>query len=210
MSAFYLKLSLILIISFAVVLALIQTQPAREADLRDFLALPERCPTPCLFGLRPGITDTENAVQGLSRDTRVNHVLNATSMLGGATYGQLAWTWSEDVPALIDTGYPGLVQISSGVVQQITVQTRVPLGFWQAMLGQPETASLTLFGGAIRYRQSYRVGGAIWLISGETVCPWSSAAYWNAPAQLTLAAEPITTPARSPAAVIGGALCDQP
>ncbi len=162
----FLRLCLWLTLSFVVLLALIQTQPYDDADLRAFFALTERCPSVCLLGLRPDVTLMDSAIRGLDRN---GWVTDLTNRVRGGT-GDLSWRWSSDAPAVIDPTHFGRVWISGGVVQTITIDLRDSVGALRLVMDDRSAASLS----------------ATWQVTPLRACPLALATYWNAPARVQL------------------------
>src|SRR5262245_15296533 len=141
------SISLLLTLGFAALLGLIQSQPhSGDEELR---ALLDACESPCLLGLRPGVTRIDTAIRGLDRHPWVADLHNQISALGG--YAELSWDWDADTPDIIDTRYPGRVRVSEGIVFSVSIETRIPIGSWQLSLGRSLDVAFRGPGGTMRY-----------------------------------------------------------
>lgn len=154
MSRFYLRLILIPIALFTLVLLIIRALPHDDHALRELL-LPEGCPAPCFMGIRPGITTMDEAVALLEANSWVGHIEKEA-------YGPnntVIWTWNDRVPGQIIPEGGGRIWIPQNSEQQlvdsITISSLSQLGELYALLGRPDTETLTFAGYSIGEEYAY-------------------------------------------------------
>jgi hypothetical protein len=110
---------------------LIRAQPDDDSDLRAFLTPPDNCPAPCFMGIRPGLTTVDEAMTILYEHPWVDTVIRL------AEFDRLIVTWAAGSHALVDTDLLGRLRYSNGIIQDISVQTCVPLGHLWMAYGPP-------------------------------------------------------------------------
>jgi hypothetical protein len=162
-------------------LLFIRAQPTtQDADLRNFL-MPTDCDSTCLFGILPGETDIEGAVQLLEAQGLVQQWLNPPER-ERAKFAPtlLMWEWSTLRPAFFNTDRGSLMfNRDDGQVRSIgTLQTTVPLGQVIATFGEaPNRLVQTALrdGGqrAVIYMAQYAAGDFGFTVVSYTECPFS-------------------------------------
>ncbi len=163
-----LRICLFFGLAFAAFLGALRSQPRDDADLRAFVTFPERCPTACFMGVRPGYTHVDTALRSLERNGWVSAVRNAVSQRSGT--GEVSWQWSDEAPDLINKAYAGRLSAREGIVTAIRLDLRASLGTLQLALNAAPSAS----------------GGANWRAVSWQNCLPTSALYWRSPARLEL------------------------
>lgn len=128
-----LRLALSLTLLFALPIALIRAQPAHEYPLRDFLASPGGCRTPCFLGVRPRTTTVDEAVELLRSNTAIADVWHD---------GQaLLWRW------LADPGETyGFHVGEDTTIDGLLLPGDITLGELRLALGEPGRITLTTGG----------------------------------------------------------------
>ncbi len=180
-----LKVGCTLLVSFAALVGIIRSQPESDSDLSTFLALSERCRTPCLLGLNPGYTHADAAVHVLEQNPWVRDLHSYAS--DGDGTGELVWNWNPSVPTVINADFPGRARILNGVITSIAVETHSQVGDWVLALGFAATRQEPRIGRQFNNVQFVPLGGgAHWAVSARVDCPISLEMYWLAPARLEL------------------------
>mgnify|MGYP000200345054 CR=1 FL=1 len=177
MSALVLKLTLILVLVTAGVIGVIHLQPYDDTPLRALLVPPDACPLDCLLRIQPGKTTAAQALAVLRDHPWVAQVKDNPY--------QIAWMWSGAQSDLIDSDLFGRIRVNpeTRIVQDITVQTRIPIGSLWLLLGTPEA------GGVSGYER-YLFHTAFYVDEGMVVlhmvdCPVQQRSYWAMPIQVT-------------------------
>ncbi|MEP7290448.1 MAG: hypothetical protein ABI835_01640, partial [Chloroflexota bacterium] len=156
------------LVVFAGLLGLLHSQPRDDSDLRAFVTFPERCPSACFLGIRPGFTPIANAIRSLERNAMIADLNNGISQRSGT--GEVSWRWSETASALINSAYPGRLRASDGIVSAIMIEMRAPAGTLQLALDAVPA----------------RMDSAGWQVNLRAACPRSLYQYWFAPARLEI------------------------
>jgi hypothetical protein len=105
-----------------------------DVDMAHLLASSDVCGTACWQGITVNVTTREDALRILEAHPWVGEVFNSPT--------QIAWHWSGQQPALIDSGQNGLIGLGGGLVRRIRLQTHIRFGqVWQNY-GAPDTALL--------------------------------------------------------------------
>jgi hypothetical protein len=151
MPHFYPRLVLIPLILFTTALLLIHAQPYDDHELRDLL-LPEGCPAPCFIGIRPGITNKNDALQ----------ILDATGWMERSEYIKerdvIRITWKRTSPAwLVNDRASGsaFLWLTNGIVNQVSLETNLMIGDIQLSEGQPGYRQISLMNSGTGYYLFY-------------------------------------------------------
>jgi hypothetical protein len=169
---------------------LIRAQPPDDANLQSFLSL-DACALPCFMGIRPGLTNTQEAIRLLEQHEWVEKVTHHI-WFGGPNRSTYSWSWSGFQPALLNYTAPGVFTTNGNIVDMLQVSTMISLGdFW--LLGQPERSLLAHEPGQLTYRAIY-LNGAL-QIETTPVCPLNLADFWRAPVQMILSSDTQPDPA---------------
>ena len=134
MHHFYLRLALLPVLLLTAALLLIHAQSYDDRELRQAL-LPEDCPAPCFMGIRPGVTNGEDAVKLLQANDWVGEIDNGVS---DNQEGFIRWDWSDQKPSWISENTKGKIWITGQRVDTITIYSDFLLGETQLGLGIPE------------------------------------------------------------------------
>lgn len=140
MPRFYPRIVLIPLLLFTVALLVIHAQPYDDHELRELL-LPKGCPAPCFMGIRPGLTNKNDALQ----------ILEATGWMERSEYIQerdvIRITWKQNSPAwLVSNGASGsaFLWLTNGIVNQLSLETNLMIGDIQLSEGQPNYRQISL------------------------------------------------------------------
>lgn len=179
-------------------IVVIQAQPHDDTSLRAFLAPPEGCPAPCFMGIRPGVTSTQEAITLLRNHDWVEVIdahENQVDARGRLLYGSLTWSWSDAVPAEIDSTEPGRLFFNQPdpfynalVVHSIQIHTRIRTFRVQEWFGQPDYSMVSYQNRQLRYAFSYfleDVPAAV-MVSTRVSCPANLLNYWDSYALITM------------------------
>jgi hypothetical protein len=165
---------------FALFVLLIRAQPYDDSDLRSLLTPPEDCLAPCFLGIRPGVTDAEDALILLESHPWVAHVEGAQAgtrrnalVAPGYTAPVVHWTWSDQRPAWLTLGRNGELWLADGKVRASGVAASFRLGDLRLTFGPPARSSLAAFTSANGDFWSYRGwydGQGVW-VAASGLCP---------------------------------------
>lgn len=166
---------------FLLPLLLIRAQPDDDSDLRSLL-MPEGCPAPCLMGIRPGVTTSQEAVA----------ILEAHDWVGEIDYryydpqrlhsNLLSWHWSGRQPAVIDASRAGSIELAewggSGIQKVAEMSIATHITFAELVLAAgPPTASWFAYDsfGVFRDLNSHAAvfGQRAFRVSTRVQCPLS-------------------------------------
>jgi hypothetical protein len=126
---------------FAVCIGLIRAQPYNDAELRDFLLPPERCPAPCWQGIRPGVTTVDEAVA----------ILEATGWFNrfgaGSIFLTAGWDQYGTLPPYVSADSPNGVtlEIVDNVIVSIFIETHIPVHRLRLLLGKPDEENFSVY-----------------------------------------------------------------
>lgn len=171
-----------LLAGFALLCLLLSVPRTDDTNLRT-LILPPTCDQPCLLGLQPGETTTQEAIEML-----VAHPWIEPRSLERVPDG-LRWFWNGEQPDFLQLS-GGYVLSSNDVVQLVQVQTRIPRGRFRLLL-TPDSRPLHL---GMPYSISSRaiVDSSDWYlddrmeVSSTITCPAGLGSVLRAPGQVTL------------------------
>ena len=130
MHSFNARLMLIALSFFTVVTLLIHAQPYSDHGIHEIL-VPEGCPAPCFMGIRPGITNADEAIRILQASDWVKQVDDHSLR----NIGLVTWQWSNKKPYGFagDSGFA----IRRDFVDTLILRTDYPLGELRLALGLP-------------------------------------------------------------------------
>jgi hypothetical protein len=164
--------------------------------LHGFIAAPDNCAGSCLLGIYPGITTVDEALDRLRTQAWVKTVeLQAP----GGGYGQIRWSWSDQLPDVIDDSYPGRATfywdaeddhgptLDNSLIETISIYTEIRMFSLQDWYGVPETGTANVRpDGDVGYSAAYRRQGGTISLSTVMPCPVNWMSYWNARTKLTI------------------------
>jgi hypothetical protein len=188
------NLTLLVALLFFGVLALIQAQsPISSDDMRGFLLSSANCTMPCWQGIQPGVTTAEQALALLRANPWVGNVQGSStqSATGVRSYTNIYWGWNGQQPVfafnkLAQT--PPYLRVRNGIVQYIRIMTSIPYGEAWAIMGAPETKTLSVSIPNVQHLRYYHdaeyFGGRM-NVETEINCPIDPYAFWNAPVSIT-------------------------
>jgi hypothetical protein len=176
-----LKLVATLTALLAACIGLIRAQPYDDDELTAFLHTKD-CATPCFMGIRPGETNTQQAVALLERHPWVEKVTQHI-WFGGPATSLYSWSWSGQQPALIDASVPGVFSTRNNIIDVLQVPTTISLGdFW--LHDRPERGMIANEPGELSYTAIYQNGA----LEVQTVlfCPLRLTTFWQAPSHMQM------------------------
>ncbi len=104
-----------------------RTMTAPDEEIAGFLRELESCPPePCLMGIQPSVTTTDEVDALFRRNVWVEQFFYTRGMAVGS--GMIRWTWSGAQPGFIDARIDGTMWIEDGRVLWIEIPTRVRMG----------------------------------------------------------------------------------
>lgn len=133
-----LKITIPLLLMFAVAVNLIRARPYDGTALRAAVIPQEsECSAPCLMGIITGETTAADALTILQNHPWVKGV-------DSSQRATISWMWNGTQPGYIDNLRPGRLVLEEDIVARIIVATAVPFGdFWLAW-GAPSEYQVTL------------------------------------------------------------------
>ena len=176
-----LKMALTLFLLIVVLVGFTRAQPSDDDRLQGFLALDD-CALPCFMGIRPGLTNTQDAILLLEQHDWVEKVTQHIWFSGPGS-SLYSWSWSGLQPAFVNSAAPGVFSTEGNMVAVLQVPTTISLGdFW--LLNQPQHSMIAREPGQLSYKATY-LGGALEI---ETVlaCPLRPGGFWRAPVQMQM------------------------
>jgi hypothetical protein len=174
-----LKLVVTLSTILAACIGVIRAQPYADDELSAFLRSGD-CAAPCFMGIRPGETDTQEAVFLLEHHAWVDKVTQHIWFSGPAS-SLYSWSWSGQQPALIDASAPGVFSTQGNIIDVLQVPTTIALGdFW--LHDRPQQGMIADEPGELSYTAIYMDG----TLEVQTVlfCPLRLTTFWQAPSQM--------------------------
>ncbi len=155
MTTFYLRLALLPIILLTAVLLLIRSQPYDDHELRELL-LPADCPAPCFMGIQPGVTTVDEAVKLLEASEWVKrYVLEPFEYRPSS--GGIRVEWNDKSPIWLEKDIFGrsIVSIIDNLVSSFQLDTKLPIGTIQLILGQSTYNSINYNSGYLVFSAMY-------------------------------------------------------
>ena len=134
MSHFYVRVVQLSFLLLTAILLVIHAQPFDDHEVRQAL-LPDDCPAPCFLGIRPGMTNGEDAVTLLQASRWVGEIDDGVS---GNQQGFIRWDWSDQKPAWINGSTQGKIWATQKRVVTIIVYGAFQLGNTRLSLGSPD------------------------------------------------------------------------
>ncbi len=186
-----LKLVATLSAILAACIGVIRAQPYTDGELSTLLRSDE-CAAPCFMGIRPGETDTQEAVFLLERHPWVEKVTQHI-WFGGPATSLYSWSWSGQQPAFIDASVPGVFSTQGNIIDVVQVPTTIALGeFW--LHDRPQQGMIANEPGELSYTAIYLDGA----LEVQTVlfCPLRLTSFWHTPAQMQMSMYARPAPAR--------------
>lgn len=168
------RLALVLCVPCIALIGTIRAQTLTTAVPDDWLD-GTNCTAPCWQGIQPGITPSFQAINLLNQHPWVDRVWGVSS-------GR--WSWSGTQPAWIDARRPGTMSIRYGLVEQISIPTRLSTGdFW--IMTSPLEKGVVFTSGLTSRAYNYADAGDFWIVS-DLRCPITRRDFWNAPVLILL------------------------
>jgi hypothetical protein len=165
------------IVLFAAISA-IHMLPFDPADLRAILTPPDGCPTPCFIGIRPGVTNRDEALAILQSHGWAQKISQPNKYL--------YWYWRTHQPRFFSSQSEGAIHLSyddrgqeSPIVQSVIINTNIPIGYIYLLLG-PNT---NVYSGVIMDRVAVSIFyfDRYIKVSAVLSCPITYQKLWNAP-----------------------------
>ncbi len=93
------------------------------------------CEPACLFGIQPGVTHADEAIQLIEASPLVAKI-NGHIPVGDKV--RVSWRWADDYPELVATDASFFVYGQSGVVRSVHLKTNLPLSDFRVALPTPQ------------------------------------------------------------------------
>lgn len=183
-----LKLALLLALVLFGVTYTVASLPLQNAALKAFLLSDGGCRLPCWAGMTPGQTRLEDAIALLKAHPWVARQQVDADISSPNRAGALWWEWNGRQSGYIDGLRDGRLAMENNVIQYIVLQTTVPMGDVQALLGLPERGMIARAGTYPDHVFVYAVYDGL-SVRSRVACPVLASDLWHAPVQLTLAPE---------------------
>jgi hypothetical protein len=188
MTRLLLSVTLLLAALFAAAVLAVRAQPYDDGGLRAFL-LAEDCALPCLMGMHPLATSTDEAVAALARHPWVDasSVIARKIIIGQDIDPEwhITWRWNGQQPPLLGSGGKAIT-LNNGL-QAIRLLTDIPFGTLWLALGRPQIGGDSAPGLA-RHQAVYP---AQRLTLHVTLPPgYNPMAFWRAPVEMRVEAVP--------------------
>lgn len=120
--------------------AIISYGLAKAADdfqsVRDFLTPPAGCPSPCWMGIRPGVTDSLEAVETLKALPWVTNLYAIQGIVINDSY--IRWEWNGTQPPVVDGKRQGRMWFHNGLVYSIELPLTLTYSAVWGAFGAPE------------------------------------------------------------------------
>ena len=168
----------LIVIGLVILLINIATFPfSPSSAITQMVATNENCPAPCLLGIQLDM-DWDDAVGILQGNEWVESISVSSS---GST---ATINWKAEYTTPFDS--PGILEISSGRIQQFKINPAGRYGDIIATLGEPDWGAITpiWMSSAIdplRHEAAYMYNDRYMFIRTIAQCPLSPTAFWNAP-----------------------------
>ncbi len=139
-------------------------------NVREFFYTTEDCAPPCWQGIRPGITDSLQAVDKLRALPWVTSLYSIQGIVINDSY--IRWKWNGKQPELVDGERDGRMWFHNGTVYSIEIPLVIPLGtVWGAFESpQVETTFKTPFRPPQVFYNAAYLSGTL-QFSSIVVCP---------------------------------------
>ncbi len=106
------------------------------SSVRDFLSPVEGCSLPCWQGIRPGITDSLDAVDRLRAMPWVTNLYAIQGIVINDSY--ISWKWDGSPPDVVDPKRDGRMWFHNGLVYSIEIPLEIPFSSIWGAFGAPE------------------------------------------------------------------------
>jgi hypothetical protein len=194
---------------------------AEIRSAKAFLAEVRRCDSPCLMGIRPGVTTMQEAMALLEAHEWVGEI----ALPAENAFSWVQWSWSGAQPRVIDSRQPG--SLSMGYILDVEAQQDLVLVMNVRIRLHTRPAHLhlllgdTVNGEALRLptleKVNYRLyypdtrTQTVLVLSSMVMCPARLDAYWRTPTELALGVlSPLIRVRTSVPISALPALCDAP
>ncbi|MBE0689720.1 MAG: hypothetical protein IH587_06310 [Anaerolineae bacterium] len=185
----FLRMILLLVPTFALIVAGIQLLPHETTALDTLLPGEDNCALPCALGIIPGITSLDDAGRILNAHPWVADYQLSRSITVDSGY--LIWHWSGAQPAIIDGQQEAALWVENGRVEWIQITTRLPFGDLWLRLGRPSGGYVwyvELTAERIFQRMYYQAHDL--LVEFDVLCPAHLNGFWSAPVRLRYGVQP--------------------
>jgi hypothetical protein len=105
-------------------------------SVRDFLSPVDGCPAPCWQGIRPGITDSLEAVDRLRAMPWAKNLYAIQGIIINDSY--ISWTWDGSPLDVVDSKRDGRMWFHNGLVYSIEIPLVIPFSSIWGAFGAPE------------------------------------------------------------------------
>ncbi|MBI1281026.1 MAG: hypothetical protein GC179_23070 [Anaerolineaceae bacterium] len=155
-------------------------------EVRQFLEPFDDCAAPCWQGIRPGITDSLEAVDKLRALPWVTGLYAIQGIVINDSY--IRWKWNGNQPAIVDGQRDGRMWFHNGTVYSIEIPLRLSFGIVWSAFGPPqlETTFRTPFTPPQVFYNAAYLDGTL-QFSGIVLCPPRGRHLLNARADATIA-----------------------
>ena len=139
-------------------------------SVREFLYPVEGCSPPCWQGIRPGITDSLEAVDHLRAMPWVKNLYSIQGIVINDSY--ISWKWDGSPPDVVDSKRDGRMWFHNGVVYSIEIPLVIPFSSVWGAFGAPEVETMLiapLTPPQVFYVATY-LGGSV-AFSSTVICP---------------------------------------
>ena len=153
----YLKFTLVMSVVMVLLMTAIRARPYDDQMLRTLFLPPENCPAPCLFGIQPGQTTINRAMNLMQRNAWMQDVEAEFALQINARF--ISWKWRDNTLDVLNSQLSGHLRLNpDNTVRDFTFATAVTLGDIWLWLGPPEKQFATLYRGVedrVRYAAIY-------------------------------------------------------
>lgn len=136
MTRFFLLFGLRTSLLFALFIGVLRAHSYDASALRAFLTPPDDCPMPCWQGIRPGVTNINDALHILEAHPWISEIQHPEIPYDKRTY----WNWNAEPSGVINNAVRGhgLPDWDNNAWSSIEISTVVPMGDFVLTLGKPD------------------------------------------------------------------------
>lgn len=194
----FIKWAIPLTLILALLVGLFQAGRASESERfaqeRTFLAQIGDCTAPCWYGIQPGVTAAQDAIDQLKTHPWIDaDSVNAFLSAPGAS---VTWRWNAAAPIFVHNAalrLPPHLWVTNNTVQYVLIPTLIPFADIWLIYGRPQHGGMTVLDSAAASSlqgdntlnsASYFDGRMIFTTNYK--CPVRPLDFWNAPVTMTL------------------------
>lgn len=107
--------------------------------IRTFL-IPPNCPYPCWLDIRPGVTNSSEAIERLQESPWVGHIYGPERLT--AHTSTVRWDWTAQTPDFVDRRRSGELWMADDKVYTIQLPLTLRSGDVQSALGAPDQVTV--------------------------------------------------------------------